>query len=95
MKPLRDPEGAELKHLLAACELTSKVALEIGCGDGAFARQYARITRRLVGIDPVASDLQIAMKKARSKRLLYLQGQGEQLPFSSQTFDIAIFASSL
>jgi len=95
MKPLRDPEGAELNHLVAACKLSGSTVLEIGCGDGAFTRQYEKMTHRVIGIDPVTSELKIARRKARSSKTFYLQGQGEQMPFPSQTFDIAIFASSL
>jgi 2-polyprenyl-3-methyl-5-hydroxy-6-metoxy-1,4-benzoquinol methylase len=66
MKALRDPEGAELNHLIKACELTGKRVLEIGCGDGKFIRQYARMPSRLVGIDPGLADLSTAknMKSA-------------------------------
>lgn len=95
MKPLRDPEGAELAHLSAVCDLKSRRVLEIGCGDGAFTRQYARMTRFVVGIDPEDSQLGIANLKNRSKKTHFLQAKGEQLPFPAQRFDIIIFASSL
>jgi len=95
MKPLRDTEGAEVKHLVAACELVGKKVLEIGCGDGALTRQYVRLARQVVGIDPAESELQIARKKDRRNWSMFVQGEGESLPFQSKTFDIAIFASSL
>jgi ubiquinone/menaquinone biosynthesis C-methylase UbiE len=95
MKPLRDPEGEELKHLKAVCDLTGKTVLEIGCGDGRFSRQYARLARRVVGIDSALSDLIVANEGVRRKKSFYLQGQGERLPFPNQAFDLAIFASSL
>lgn len=95
MKPLRDPEKAELKHLLAACELPGKLVLDIGCGDGDFTRQYTHLTRRTVGIDPLASELKIASKKVRSGRTFFLQGKGQYLPFFDQSFEIVIFTCSL
>lgn len=95
MKPLRDPEQAELKHLLAACEMTGKAILDIGCGDGDFTRQYTHLTRRTVGIEPLASELMIARKKARSGRTFFLQGKGQYLPFSDQAFDFVLFTCSL
>ena len=97
MKPIRDPEGAELGHLVAACELDGKVVLEIGCGDGKFTRQYAGMPARLVGIDPELNDLRVAKKrKIRPKpHLFFSQAKGEKLPFPAGSFDIAILASSL
>jgi ubiquinone/menaquinone biosynthesis C-methylase UbiE len=95
MKPLRDPERAELSHLKSVCDLRGKLVLEIGCGDGVFIRQYQRMAKRVFGIDPAFSELQLTGKKTGSSRLLFLQARGEDLPFASQAFDIAIFASSL
>jgi len=95
MRPLRDPAGEELKHLTAACELAGKVVLEIGCGDGIFVKQYAWMTQKVIGIDPISSEVKIASKRRRIGRSLFMQGKCEQLPFPDQLFDIAIFASSL
>ncbi len=95
MKPIRDPDGEELKHLVSACELAGKKILEIGCGDGVFARQYAHMADRVVGIDPLGPELKIAHRKARTSRSIFLQGMGEWLPFSPHTFDIVLFGSSL
>jgi ubiquinone/menaquinone biosynthesis C-methylase UbiE len=97
MKALRDPEGAELNHLIKACELTGKRVLEIGCGDGKFIRQYSSMPKRVVGLDPEFSDLCIAhkLKPASTDQPYYLQANGEKLPFPDNSFDIVIFASSL
>ena len=94
MKPIRDPERAELNHLVAACPLTGKQVLEIGCGDGALTFQYARMTQGVVGIDPERSDLLVAKRKARFSTS-FIQCEGEGLPLPSQVFNIVIFASSL
>ncbi|MFZ2098561.1 MAG: class I SAM-dependent methyltransferase [Anaerolineales bacterium] len=95
MKPTRDPERAELNHLVAACPLHNLVVLEIGCGDGTFTRQYGRMAHSVMGIDPAMSDLVTAKKKAKSMKSNFIQGEGEGLPFPSQFFNIALFASSL
>jgi ubiquinone/menaquinone biosynthesis C-methylase UbiE len=97
MKALRDPEGAELNHLINACELSGKTVLEIGCGEGKLTRQYTGLPRILVGIDPKITDLRTA-KNDISGVSLYshvIQAIGEKLPFPSHSFDIVIFASSL
>src|SRR4030042_2027104 len=97
MKALRDPEGAELNHLIKACELAGKRVLEIGCGDGKFIRQYASMPRRLVGIDPGLADLNTAKnnKSTFPNPPHFIQAVGEGIPFPAQSFDIVIFASSL
>jgi SAM-dependent methyltransferase len=97
MKPLSDPEGAELSHLLSACSLEEKTILEIGCGKGNLVGQYASLPGRVVGIDPAAGELLQAKSAlpglARTGALI--QARAETLPFGSETFDIAFFASSL
>ena len=95
MKPIRDPEQAELNNLIAACPLEHRTVLEIGCGDGTFTRQYVRMTGKVVGIDPSSIDLIDAKKKTRSSRVSFVQGEAEGLPFPSESFDIVLFASSL
>jgi ubiquinone/menaquinone biosynthesis C-methylase UbiE len=91
MKPIKDPERAELNQLVAACPLTGK---QIGCGDGALTFQYARMAQGVVGIDPERSDLLVAKRKARFSTS-FIQCEGEGLPLPSQVFNIVIFASSL
>ncbi len=97
MNPLRDPEGAELSHLVAACLPAGRDLLEIGCGAGTLTWQYAGLPHKVVGIDPAASELRQA--KGAGPALLthvaFIQAKGEALPFRPQAFDIALFASSL
>lgn len=95
MRPLRDPEGAELKHLIGACDLAGKRVVEIGSGDGRFIRQYNGLIRCVVGIDPVFDDLHEAVKTINNSNSHFIQAEGEQLPFPDSIFDIALFASSL
>jgi ubiquinone/menaquinone biosynthesis C-methylase UbiE len=95
MKPIRDPERAELNHLIAACPLANQTVLEIGCGDGTFTRQYVGMIGKVLGIDPAMIDLEVARKKTRSKKAGFIQGEGEFLPFPARVFDIVLFASSL
>ncbi len=95
MRPLRDPEHAELNHLVNACQLAGKTILEVGCGDGKFMFQYAGIAKQVVGIDPEIADLRLALSDKRSDHSLFLQSLGEHLPFPSEAFDLAIFGSAL
>ncbi len=97
MRALPDPEGAELSHLVAACQPSAKAVLEIGSGAGKLTWQYAGLPHRLAGIDPAMSALRQAQHTAPASPppVSFLQAMGEALPFRSQAFDVALFASSL
>ncbi len=98
MKPIRDPEREALKHLVTACELSGKRVLEIGCGDGEFTRQFAQRPKKVIGIDPVFSEVSIAVEKThhgKKTSSYFLAGKGEYLPFGLGTFDIVLFSLSL
>jgi ubiquinone/menaquinone biosynthesis C-methylase UbiE len=93
----RDPENNELKHLVAACRLSGKSVLEIGCGNGILTRQYAQLTRRVIGIDPNSDELKKATLAlpASNLKTFFIRGMAEAIPFPSKTFNLVIFASSL
>ncbi len=95
MRPIRDPEGVELKHLIAARELSGKNMLEIGCGDGKFIRQYVGLPKSVIGIDPAFDELHTAMSIQNGSDSHFIQAEGEQLPFPALGFDIALFACTL
>ncbi len=95
MRALSDPESAELSHLVAACQPPAKAILEIGSGAGQLTRQYAGLARQVAGIDPAASGLRQAQRDAPARHVSFIQAMGEALPFRSQAFDVALFASSL
>ncbi len=97
-RPIRDPERVALKYFLKTCTLSNKRVLEIGCGDGVFTRLYARRAQEVIGIDPVSSEVKIALDKARAikdRKSIFSTAKGEQLPFGAGSFDIALFALSL
>ncbi len=97
MRAQPDPEGAELSHLAAACQLGARAIREIGSGAGQLTYQYAGLARRAAGIDPVMNSLRQAQRAAPASPspVSLFQAMGEALPFRSQTFDVALFASSL
>jgi 2-polyprenyl-6-hydroxyphenyl methylase/3-demethylubiquinone-9 3-methyltransferase len=65
-------------------------ALEVGCGGGILCEEIAAMGFATTGIDPSASALQIAADHARAGGLpiRYLQGIGEELPFTEGSFDV-------
>ena len=94
----KDPERNESKYLHKFADLTAKRVLEVGCGEGRMTWQYANAAHTTIGIDSDRDSLRIA----RVDRPYDLEGKthfacaaSEYLPFSKETFDIAVLAWSL
>lgn len=88
----RDPEGTEVKYLKQYVNLEGAKVLEIGCGAGYLTRQYAEIVQSVVGIDPQLAALHSANDIPSAQ---FANTQAEYLPFADESFDVAIFSSSL
>ena len=94
----RDPERNETKYLHKFADFAGKRVLEIGCGDGRLAWQYARVTEHVVGIDVEAGDLRVATIDRPSdlaEKVVFAHADSVHLPFSKETFDFAVLAWSL
>lgn len=67
-----------------------KATLDVGCGGGLLAEEFARLGCRVTGIDPSAQSLETARAHARAAGLAieYRRATGEQIPFPDATFDI-------
>jgi 2-polyprenyl-6-hydroxyphenyl methylase/3-demethylubiquinone-9 3-methyltransferase len=65
--------------------------LDIGCGGGFMAEEFARLGCRVVGIDPSPVSIRAARRHAASTGLAidYLVASGEHLPVRDSAFDIA------
>lgn len=65
--------------------------LDIGCGGGLFAEEWARMGADVIGVDPSAPSLQTARDHAAGAGLQidYRQGTGERLPLDDSSTDIA------
>ena len=94
----KDLERNESKYLHNFADFTAKRVLEVGCGEGRMTWQYANAADTTIGIDPDRDALRIA----RVDRPYDLEGKthfacaaSEYLPFSKETFDIAVLAWSL
>jgi 2-polyprenyl-6-hydroxyphenyl methylase / 3-demethylubiquinone-9 3-methyltransferase len=66
-------------------------ALDIGCGGGFLAEEFARVGCRVVGVDPSAVSIETARRHAADTGLDvdYRVGSGEQLPVADGEFDLA------
>jgi 2-polyprenyl-6-hydroxyphenyl methylase / 3-demethylubiquinone-9 3-methyltransferase len=64
--------------------------LDVGCGGGILAEDFARLGCQVTGVDPSAPSLDAARQHAEQAglRITYRQSGGEALPFGDATFDI-------
>jgi 2-polyprenyl-6-hydroxyphenyl methylase/3-demethylubiquinone-9 3-methyltransferase len=65
-------------------------ALDVGCGGGLLAEEFARLGFQVTGIDPSAPSLTAARAHAAEAGLSidYRQATAESLPFEAGTFDV-------
>ena len=68
-----------------------KTVVDIGCGGGLFAEEFARMGAQVIGVDPSTSSLDTARSHATAAGLSidYRAGTGEKLPLEDGTIDIA------
>ena len=93
----KDSEKSETKYLHKFADFADKRVLEIGCGEGRLTWQYAKETHSTVGIDLDADALRVATIDRSSDledKVYFSRAMSEQLPFSKETFDLAILAWS-
>ena len=93
-----DPGGAESRALLESADFKNARVLEIGSGDGRLAYRYLDESACVVGVELEADEI-LAARKACPEHLRhhisFVQATALQLPFRSNTFDIAELAWSL
>jgi 2-polyprenyl-6-hydroxyphenyl methylase / 3-demethylubiquinone-9 3-methyltransferase len=67
-----------------------KTTLDVGCGGGILAEEFARLGCVVTGIDPSEKSLAAARAHARAEGLAidYRRGTGESIPFPDATFEI-------
>lgn len=67
-----------------------KSLLDVGCGGGILAEDFARLGCRVTGVDPSAPSLDAARQHAEPEglQITYRQSGGEALPFGEASFDI-------
>jgi 2-polyprenyl-6-hydroxyphenyl methylase/3-demethylubiquinone-9 3-methyltransferase len=65
-------------------------ALDVGCGGGVLAEEFAAMSFHVTGIDPSEQSLNTARQHAQSMGLSirYQQGTGESIPFADNTYPV-------
>lgn len=94
----KDPEGFEKKTLHKFADLSNKRILEVGCGEGRLTWKYAAASHLTVGFDPDRDAVRIARADSPHdlrKHVHFAQASAKDIPFSKETFEIAILAWSL
>jgi 2-polyprenyl-6-hydroxyphenyl methylase/3-demethylubiquinone-9 3-methyltransferase len=71
-------------------DLRGKKTLDVGCGGGLLAEEFARLGCDVTGIDPSEKSLETARAHARQENLAieYRQATGERIPFADAAFDV-------
>ena len=62
--------------------------LDIGCGAGFLCNPMAAVGHEVVGIDLSPSSLNEAQKRDATKKVQYVVGAAEELPFPDKSFDV-------
>jgi 2-polyprenyl-6-hydroxyphenyl methylase / 3-demethylubiquinone-9 3-methyltransferase len=72
-----------------AVEPRGKRCLDVGCGGGLLAEEFAKLGCRVTGVDPSEPSLETARAHARQEGLeiAYVAALAEDLPFDENTFD--------
>ncbi len=94
----KDPERTEERILHKYADFSGKRVLEIGCGEGRLTWKYAAKARQVIGIDPDADSLKVARADRpvdQREIVSFARASSLNIPFSKETFDIAILAWSL
>jgi ubiquinone/menaquinone biosynthesis C-methylase UbiE len=94
----KDPEHNESRFLHQFADFHGKRVLEVGCGEGRMTWQYARATHQTIGIDPDRNSLRVARVDKPGElasKAHFACAASEHLPFSKETFDLAVLAWSL
>jgi ubiquinone/menaquinone biosynthesis C-methylase UbiE len=74
--------------------LQGESVLDIGCGTGELLRQFVDMGLQATGLDPSPYMLDITVKNLGNRVDLY-RGFGEDLPFDDNSFNYAIFSTTL
>jgi len=78
------------KRILGQLPAPGETVLDVGCGGGFLAEEFARDGFTVTGIDPAARSVDAARQHAAEHHLsiTYRVGRGEALPFPDGAFDI-------
>jgi ubiquinone/menaquinone biosynthesis C-methylase UbiE len=94
----KDAEKYETKTLHRLVDFSGRRVLEVGSGEGRLTWNYAGSARQVVGIDSDSDSVRVAnydMPVDLRKMTTFACASSLNLPFSRETFDIALLSWSL
>ena len=94
----KDPENVERKTLHRLVDFSNARVLEVGCGEGRLTFKYADSAKQVIAFDPDHDALRVAKADAKLhgiSQVQFTEASASYIPFSKETFDIAILAWSL
>lgn len=81
--------------LTATLELQGKKVVDVGCGEGHLVRLMTRHGAKVIGVECNAEMLEKAHTEKTVGDEVFHDGRAEELPFSDNSIDIAVFFNSL
>lgn len=70
--------------------LTGKIVLDAGCGNGYLSRRMAKTAKKVIGIDFTKELIEKASQKNNYQNVKFINGNLELLPFASNIFDVIL-----
>ena len=86
MRPGWSPSGEQLEALVRGIITHQSTVMDLGCGRGGVVELFWREVKLAAGLDPDVPSL----VEHRTHGMPVVTGQGEQLPFASESFDLVV-----
>jgi 2-polyprenyl-6-hydroxyphenyl methylase / 3-demethylubiquinone-9 3-methyltransferase len=92
INPVRTAYFQRTIDLMRVSGDTWRKVLDVGCGGGYLAEEFAKLGFEVTGVDPAEESLECARRHAEHAELsiAYIPGSGERLPFGDASFDIVL-----
>jgi len=90
-----DPTNQYIAMILSQCDLSGKVILEIGCGQGRITRDLADHAQRVVASDPDAASLEAARRAIAANNVEFVPAPTGVPDLPAMSFDMVIYTLSL
>lgn len=71
-------------------DLSGKVVLDAGCGNGYLSRRMAKTAKKVIGIDFTKKLIEAAKQEINPQNVEFIEGNLEHLPFQSDSFDTVL-----